>query len=266
MTAAARVAQWQTTYSTTSSVAAPQGPGSDLFPELHLSLLTSSFFPLSWLSLSFLLTFTTTTTPPPPFSCSDKLFLIYHFRVYLEATKYTALSCLSWHCFCLFFVYCDLSLGVKGIVKGRVIPSETPAPISTFWSLLVHRGNSLGRTMIGYNNEDGGLTQKTRPLHHGKGWQRKQMLWQRTHRRGWRDRKMADVSVSPSQESDCIQLFRSRWDVALPDVCRLMPLYSITPSSLNLLFLFSLTWNVLKKHLNMWSDTTQQKTKICTIT
>lgn len=38
MTTAARVAQWQTAYSATSSVAGPQGPGSDLFPELHLSL------------------------------------------------------------------------------------------------------------------------------------------------------------------------------------------------------------------------------------
>lgn len=56
-TTAARVTQWQTAYSATSSVAAPQGPGSDLFPELHLSLslpllpllllllLTSSSFP-----------------------------------------------------------------------------------------------------------------------------------------------------------------------------------------------------------------------------
>lgn len=37
VTTAARVTQWQTAYSATSSVAAPQGPGSDLFPELHLS-------------------------------------------------------------------------------------------------------------------------------------------------------------------------------------------------------------------------------------
>ena len=60
VTTAARVAQWQTAYSATSSVAAPQGPGSDLFPVLHLSLsLTPSppsgfslslIVPLFWLS------------------------------------------------------------------------------------------------------------------------------------------------------------------------------------------------------------------------
>lgn len=215
MTTAARATQWQTTYSTTSSVAAPQGPGSDLFPELHLSLLTPSFFLLSWLSLSFLLKFTTVPPTAPSLAVINSFWFIASGCTWNQANPSTSPSCLSWHCFCLFFVYCDLSLGVKGIVKGRVIPSETPAPISTFWSLLVHRGNSLGRTMIGYNNEDGGVTQKTRPLHHGKEWQRKQMLPQRTHRRGWRDRKTADVSVSLWWVG-CVQLFRSRWDVALP--------------------------------------------------
>jgi len=47
-----------------------------------------------------------------------------------------------------------------------------------------------------------GATQRTRPLHDGKEQQRKQMLPQRTHRRGQRDRETADVSLSLSDEPE----------------------------------------------------------------
>lgn len=58
---AAPVTQWRTAYSATSSVARPQRPRSDLFPELHL-FLSPIFLPLL-------------TSPhhgsikPPPFRC-----------------------------------------------------------------------------------------------------------------------------------------------------------------------------------------------------
>lgn len=68
VTTAAQVTQWQTAYSATSSVAAPQGPGSDLFPELHPFF----FHPLfSWLSFSLtLLICTQFNFPSPAFSYS----------------------------------------------------------------------------------------------------------------------------------------------------------------------------------------------------
>lgn len=52
VTTAARVTQWRTAYSATSSVARPQGPGSDLFPELHFSLSLHLIPFLSHLSAS----------------------------------------------------------------------------------------------------------------------------------------------------------------------------------------------------------------------
>lgn len=54
MTTAAQVTQWRTAYSATSSVARPQGLGSDLFPELHFSfsLGLSPFLPYLSVSLN----------------------------------------------------------------------------------------------------------------------------------------------------------------------------------------------------------------------
>ena len=59
-------------------------------------------------------------------------------------------------CICRFIVINPLGRGEGGWMSGVfvqkkdvVIPSQAPGPISAFWSLLVHRGNSLSETMIG---------------------------------------------------------------------------------------------------------------------
>lgn len=121
MTTAARVTQWRTAYSATSSVARPQGLGSDLFPELHFSLsLALSPFP-SYLSVSL--------SPSSPF-CSyleSSVIESLLFRklppasVQVETSSAEPIAPVLLnrrlvHCFCLYFVYCRLSLGVEDIV------------------------------------------------------------------------------------------------------------------------------------------------------
>lgn len=103
------------------------------------------------------------------------------------------------HCFCFYFVYCHLSLGVKAVVKAKSflqrhqlqLPS---APSGYYWCIVgtAWQGQWLARTM------KLGATQRTRPLHDGKEQWRKQMLPQRTHRRGVtvRDTETSAVSVS----------------------------------------------------------------------
>lgn len=125
MTTAARVTQWQTAYSATSSVARPQGLGSDLFPELHFSLS---------LSLSPFLPYLSVSLNPSSLFCSysetsviESLFYfvscltVWAASVQVETSSTEPVSpvllnrCLV-HCFCLYFVYCGLSLGAEDIV------------------------------------------------------------------------------------------------------------------------------------------------------
>ncbi len=114
------------------------------------------------------------------------------------------------HGFCFYFVYCHFSLGVKAVVKmesflqRHQLPS---APSGHYWCIVgtAWRGQWLVRTMKlgGRGGEEGGATQRTRPLHDGKEQRRKQMLPQRTHRRGESERETADVSLSLSLSVWC---------------------------------------------------------------
>lgn len=101
------------------------------------------------------------------------------------------------HCFCLYFVYCRFSLGVKDIVK-----TESFLQRHQFHQrLLVITDASweqLGKDNDWLEQWSWGATQKTRPLHDGKEQQRKQMLPQRTQRRGERGRDSRCLSTSIS--------------------------------------------------------------------
>lgn len=101
------------------------------------------------------------------------------------------------HCFCLYFVYCRFSLGVKDIVK-----TESFLQRHQFHQpLLVITGASweqLGKDNDWLEQWSWGATQRTRPLHDGKEQQRKQMLPQRTQRRGERGRDGRCLSTSTS--------------------------------------------------------------------
>lgn len=105
--------------------------------------------------------------------------------------------------FLFLFCFCHLSLGVKDIVK-----TESFLQRHQFHQrLLVITGASweqLGKDNDWLEQWSWGATQRTRPLHDGKEQQRKQMLPQRTQRRGERGRETADVSLplSPSHSEE----------------------------------------------------------------
>lgn len=156
MTTAARVTQWRTAYSATSSVARPQGLGSDLFPELHFSL---------WLGLSPLLPHLSVSLNPSSLFCSypETSFIELPFfcmlltvwgssvRVRPSATELISPILLNrcWHIVfvCILFIVAS-PWGLKTLC-GRSHSFRYTSFTSAFWSSLVHRGNSLVGTMIG---------------------------------------------------------------------------------------------------------------------
>lgn len=71
----------------------------------------------------------------------------------------------------------------ESFLQRHQLPS---APSGHYWCIVgtAWRGQWLARTM------KLGATQRTRPLHDGKEQRRKQMLPQRTHRRGEREREL----------------------------------------------------------------------------